>query len=234
MGHYYLAPVTLSDRQGTIGTTVPMEVLVLDGGSTSYMGVGFGRPSPKPTQFLLKAPTENAFLQLSDVVTGSMHPGFVLTPNALSIGINRANAAGFSFTKLQPFAGRPGDWHGPSVCVRFNAGKYHCNGSMLLDIGIHSMYVQAPAPQPLTSIQIVAPSKKQPFLNYTFPYPVPAEATPPAPDPSASPPIRFPKPGSSIFVNTGRYALAAAHYLYDSGCGRVGFKRVTPSKAGEL
>ncbi|HEV8022630.1 MAG TPA: hypothetical protein VGP41_15255, partial [Candidatus Lustribacter sp.] len=236
-GHYYLTSVTLSMRKGktlvTLGTTVPMEVLVVDKvchkggtcnpkGNSAYMGVGFGRPTPKPGQFLLKAPTENAFLQLRDVVTGKMHPGYVLRPNSLSIGVNRANAAGFSFTQLKPFEERPGDWRGPSACLRFNGGTYQC-GSMVLDIGIHSMFITAATPTPLDLIQIVAPSERQPFLNYSFAYPVEPGATPPAPDPNSSPrPISFSSPGET-YVNTGRYALAAANYLYDQGCGRVGF-----------
>jgi hypothetical protein len=237
-GNYYLAPVTLSTKRDgkltTLGTTVPMEVLLVDkscsksgvctAGNTSYMGVGFGRPPDKPGQFLLKTPLENAFLQLTGIVTGSMHPGFVLTPTSLTIGINRASATGFSLTPLQAFAGRPGDWNGPPACLRFDGGAYQC-GSMLLDIGIRSMFVAAPTPSPLHEIEIVAPSAVKPYLEYAFHYPVRAGATPPAPNPNASPPIAFPKPGATPYVNTGRYALAAASYLYDAGCGRVGFKK---------
>jgi hypothetical protein len=238
-GNYYLAPVTLYDSGGTheLGTTVPMEVLIVDKScrpdngkqkcepntGTSYMGVGFGRPSPAPSSGFLRSPLENPFLQLDDIVAGKMHPGFILTRDGLWIGLNRSNAKGFSFVNLKPFPDRPGDWQGPKACVRFNGQSDPC-GRMLLDVGIDSMVIQAPTPQPLTSIEIVAPSAHRPLLDYAFAYPVGAGATPPAPNPLASVPVAFGSKYPPYFVNTGRDALAASDYLYDESCGLVGFR----------
>jgi hypothetical protein len=238
-GNYYLAPVSIYDKDGTheLGRTVPMEVLVAtmacDKGksppcppaTTAYMGVGFGRPSPAPTSSagLLPTPLENVFMQLAQIVQGKMHPGFGLSPNLLTIGVNKTAATGFSFTKLDPFPGRPGDWQGPAACLRFdNAGAYQC-GHMLLDIGIDSMFITAVTPSPSPDdIEVVAPRAKRASLQYSFGYPVKPQATPPAP---TKVDFRTPGPSASIFVNTGRDALAAATYLYDAGCGRVGFKK---------
>ncbi|HVA34526.1 MAG TPA: hypothetical protein VNG31_10280 [Candidatus Baltobacteraceae bacterium] len=100
---------------------------------------------------------------------------------------------------------------------------------MLLDIGIDSMFVNASTPSPITSIQVVSPQQSAPVLSYSFAYPVTAGATPPAPNPSASPPIIFLAPSPPAFVNTGRNALAAANYFYDAGCGTVGFGSPAPS-----
>ncbi|MBV8148700.1 MAG: hypothetical protein JO092_06395 [Candidatus Eremiobacteraeota bacterium] len=238
-GNYYLAPVTLYDSGGTheLGTTVPMEVLIVDKScrpidgkqtceadkGTSYMGVGFGRPSPSPTSGFLRSPLENPLLQLDDIVVGKMHPGFILTRDGLWIGLNRSNARGFSFVNLDPFPERPGDWQGPKACVRFNRQSDPC-GRMLLDVGIDSMVVQARTPQPLTSIEIVAPTAQRPLLDYSFAYPVAPGATPPAPNPLASVPVAFGSKYPPNFVNTGRDALAAADYLYDEACGQVGFR----------
>jgi len=225
-GNYYLTPVTIKTLAGS-STTVPMEVLVTSSAgytSAKYMGVGFGRPSPKPSQPWLKAPVDNVFLQLADIVMGGMHPGYVLTKDRLAIGLNASNANGFTFNGLQPFPNRPGDWKSPPGCVEFsNSGTYQC-GSMLLDVGVDIMFV-GPSPKRVTSIAIAAPGYSSPAtaLKYAFPYPVPANATPPAPDPKAGKPVHFENPSTS-YVNTGRFALAAASYAYDASCGFVGFK----------
>ncbi|HVA34525.1 MAG TPA: hypothetical protein VNG31_10275 [Candidatus Baltobacteraceae bacterium] len=129
-GNYYLAPVTVyepsADGSEKIGTTVPMEVLVttqacaknqpcVTDTSTAYMGVGFGRPTPDPSTApgLMNGPLENAFLQLRSIVQGKMHPGFELTANSLTIGVNSATMSGVPTVQLSPFPYRPGDWDGP-------------------------------------------------------------------------------------------------------------------------
>jgi len=224
-----------------LGTTVPMEVFVAtmqcakhqvppcppDTG-TAYMGVGFGRPSPKPPRLpglpLMATPLENAFMQLAQIVQGPMHPGFVLAPDSLTIGLNRASAAGASFVGLSPYPGRPGDWQGPPACLRFDAGSYQC-GRMLVDVGIASMFVHAHAPPSIDEIEIVAPDPGHALVHYAFAYPLRPDATPPAPSPRARKPVAFVSPPAPMFVNTGRDLLAAATFLYDAGCGRAGFKR---------
>jgi len=242
-GNYYLAPVSLFDEGGKkkLATTVPMEVFVAtmqcakhrsppcppDNG-TAYMGVGFGRPSPKPPQGagspLMATPLQNAFMQLAQIVQGPMHPGFVLAPDRLTIGLDRASAAGASFVGLTPYPGRLGDWQGPPACLRFNAGPYQC-GRMLVDIGIASMFVHADVPASFDRIEIVSPDARRPLLQYAFDYPVRPDATPPAPSPRGPKPVAFVAPPAPVFVNTGRDLLAAASYVYDAGCGRAGFER---------
>jgi hypothetical protein len=231
-GNYYLAPVTLYGGGKTIGTTVPMEVLVVsqacvknvckpDTGS-HYLGVGFGRPTPAPTTGYLKSPLQNVLLQLSAIVRGTMHPGYILANDSLTVGIDRTNAAGYAFTSLAPFPGRTGDWQTPPGCIGFNGGKFQC-GTMLLDVGIDTMFVSAPTPGPVNEISIAAPDTTNPSLAYSFAYPVEPGATPPAPNPRASVPIVFQKPGAAPSFNTGRGPLAIRSYLFDSACGRTGF-----------
>jgi len=226
-GNYYLAPVALFGKDGKkkLGTTVPMEVFVAtmqctkgrvppcpaDTG-TAYMGVGFGRPSPKPPRLpglpLMATPLENAFMQLADVVQGPMHPGFVLSPDGLTIGLDRASATGASFVGLSPYPERFGDWQGPPACIRFDAGAFQC-GRMLVDIGIGSMFVHAKRPARFDTIGIVSPNAGRPLVRYAV-------------DPKTVT-IRFVHPSQPVFVNTGRDLLAAATFLYDAGCGRAGF-----------
>jgi hypothetical protein len=238
-GNYYLASVTLykSDngkKGSSIGTTVPMEVLVTkyactrgkmppscpyDDGS-QYMGVGFGRPSPSPTSRsggLIDTPLTSTFMQLAPVVEGTMHPGFIMTPNTVQVGINQASASEFPRIQLAKYPDRPGDWQGPPACLKFSTGGYYC-GHMLLDIGIASSFIHVTEipPQP-TTIEVFSPNSKNALLNYSYPSPL-ASPTPPAPTK-----VDW-IGGSENFVNTGRNALAAADYLYDAGCGEVGFE----------
>jgi hypothetical protein len=238
-GNYYLAHVTLYEsdngkKGSSIGTTVPMEILVTkyacakgetppncpyDDGS-QYMGVGFGRPSPGPTSKsggLIDTPLTSTFMQLAPVVEGTMHPGFIMTPNSVQVGINQASAAEFSLIQLTKYPDRPGDWQGPPACLKFTTGGYYC-GHMLLDIGIVNSFIHVPniPPKP-TTIEVFSPNSKNALLNYSYPSP---QASPTPPAPSKVDWVA----GSENFVNTGRNALAAADYLYDAGCGKVGFE----------
>jgi hypothetical protein len=234
-GNYYLAPVTLFGNGATIGTTVPMEVLVVTTSCTKenvctpdtgthYLGIGFGRPTPAPGTGFLKSPADNAVLQLTDMVQGSMHPGYILGKDSLAIGINETNAAGYALATLKPFVGRPGDWQTPPGCIRFGSDPFIC-GNMLLDIGIGSMFVDVARPDPMpTQISIAAPNISAPSLAYSFAYPVSPDATPPAPSGKNSAAIDFGNPQSPPFFNTGRGPLAVKSYLFDSACGRAGFR----------
>jgi hypothetical protein len=213
-GNYYLTTVTLYTNSGKV-TTVPMEVLVT--GSGNYMGVGYGRPNPGPNGFL-RDPVDNVFLQLQPIVQGTMHPGFVMTKTTLSLGLAASNANGYTFTGLQPFPGRQGDWKGPTACIGFNGAPVTCSANMLLDVGISEMYLAAPSPSPITQIAIVASNASMPSFSYAFPYPL-AGATPPAPTK-----VMLEASTSPLYVNTGRFILANANYLYDSRCGLAGFQ----------
>jgi hypothetical protein len=254
VGHYWLAPVTLIDpgQDKTIDQTIPMEILSVEFScapsqpcqpetkgrrGTALMGVGFGRPTPPPGQVYIKTPLENVFLQLQDVVEGNVQPGYILANDHLWLGLNHQDTRNFkpsSFVQLQPDTDRPGDWNGPPGCLNFNGSGFQC-GSLLVDIGIDSILASGfTTPSPLTQVNVVAPNPSQAALAYGFPYPVPSDATPPAPDPNGIAQGQaiewIPAPGSTPFVNVGRDPIAAADYLYDSGCGLVGFG--TPSKSG--
>jgi hypothetical protein len=235
-GNYYLMPVTIYNGSQA-ETTIPMEVLVLPSDSViKYMGVGFGRgsaspvpssgPTPPASSGYLRTPVQNVFLQLQDAIEGTMRPGYELTANSLSVGLNASAVNGFTFNNLDPFPNRPGDWQGEPACVMFNALPYQC-GRMLLDVGVDIMYVGPKPSATVTSIGVVAPNPSSTPLSYSFPYPVQPNASPPAPDPKASHPAIWITP-SPLFVNTGRFALAASSYAYDAACGRVGFKPQTP------
>jgi hypothetical protein len=244
VGHYWLAPVGLFGPGSgqAIDQTVPMEVLGVEficvpgsqcqtATGVALMGVGFGRPTPPPGQEYLKTPLENAFLQLQDAVEGNLHSGYILATDHLWLGLNQQGTSTFpstSFVQLKKFKQRPGDWQGVPACLTFNAQTPQC-GSMLLDIGIDSMIAAGfNTPSPLSQITVQAPNATAPILNYSFPFPVAQNATPPAPDPNGIGPgvaIQFDgvKAPATPFVNTGRDAIAAADYLYDADCGRVAF-----------
>jgi hypothetical protein len=253
IGHYWLAPVTLIDPQTDrpIDRTIPMEVLSVEyvctpgspcvsqtspaTGHTSLMGIGFGRPDVRAAHMYLQMPQENVLLQLQDAIEGTLHSGYVLSNDHLWLGLNDEATKNFgpsSRIALAPYASRPGDWEGTHGCLRMNGGDWQC-GSLLFDVGINSMIAGGfQTPSPLERVDVVAPDPSHPALSYGFPYPVPQDATPPAPNPNG---LGF---GRSIewlgsrpvpFVNTGRNPIAVADYLFDSACGVVGFAMRRPS-----
>ena len=248
-GHYYLAPVTIGDANGNVlGTTIPMEIEVVEQtcspttgckstitGGPSYMGIGFDRASNSPT--VLGLPLENPFLQLTSVVTpatgaSAMHPGYTINTSSMNIGLTPANTVNFHFEPLTKSTSVPGDWNGATGCIAFNSGTCQ-NASMLVDIGQAAMLLNGlsyPAPNPgsttpaVSKIAVTIPATS-PFLSYSFPYPSPS-GTPPAPNAQTAGTnegVNFLSTSTNPFVNTGINAIAAADYLFDSACGRVGF-----------
>jgi hypothetical protein len=229
-----------------LGTTIPMEIEVVEQscnasgactstrgtGGPSYVGIGFDREGNSAS--VMGLPLENPLLQLTNVVMANpapMHPGYVLSTGRMSIGLNAADTAHFptaGFQQLTPNPTAPGDWNGANGCIAFNGAPYQC-GQILVDIGQAAMLLNRFSyPTPVTNIAIAAPSNVSPALAYSFGFPSPS-GTPPAPTPSV-PHTDFGvqflnsiSSNSSNFANLGINALAAADYLYDARCGRVGF-----------
>jgi hypothetical protein len=257
LGHYYLAPLTLTSR-GTSVTTVPIKVLAVDKGAcaphypncvppTSFsglgmMGVGFDRgtasgpPEPgtgaRPAPVPSKAPPElsNAFLALTSVIQGSMHPGYVISSKAVTLGITAANTAGFKTVGLTAGGSGPGDWNTEPGCFSFPSisGYAPQCGTVLVDTGIDSAILGLSKSQRPASIASSIPSGEQiqialptastatPILSYSF-------TTGATGNPMAPTSIRW-AAGTAPFVNTGRNPISSYDYLFDAGSGKVGFK----------
>ncbi len=243
IGHYYLAPVTIGDaNQNALGTTVPMEIEVVEqtcspssgckstagGGGPSYMGIGFDRATNSSS--VLGLPLENPLLQLTSVVTpanpaAAMHPGYTISTSTMNFGLTASNTANFQFEPLTPSTSSPGDWNGATGCVAFNSGTCQ-TASVLVDIGQSAMLLNGLSyPNPVNKIAVAVPNATSPYMAYSFPFPSPS-GTPPAPNPNVANTnngVQFLSTITNPFANFGVNAIAAADYLYDSACGRVGF-----------
>ncbi len=234
LGHYYRVTVTFEGTQSR-AVTVPITILGVEklacdpkypkcstrGRSTQsvgVLGVGFGRK---------ESIGSNAFLQIDGMVRGSMHAGYVISGNGISLGLTAENTRGFQFIPL--IRGGGGDWRGAPGCFGFpgrSAYERMC-GTILVDTGISSMILSRAAalrPPGLkpgipdgTAIAVAAPGFDNSALRYRFSVGDHGTLTPTA--------IRWSRAtGDNAFVNTGRNAMRAYDYLYDAKCGRIGFR----------
>jgi hypothetical protein len=255
-GNDYLAPVTISVGSTKV-TTVPIKVLAISSGgcaphfpkcdpakvqkavhSVSMLGVGFDRGkqtnTPSPSRRAAAAASEtppelaNAFLALKHIVQGSMHPGYIITPKGVTLGITAADSAGFSDVSLTPGGTGPGDWNGAPGCFSFpGIRKYKSQcGTVLVDTGIASAILALPKSQrpasmkkkipKHTKVQIsVGTTGAAPAFTYGFTTGGSSPVTPTS--------IRW-AAGSPPFVNTGRDVISQHDYLFDAGSGRLGFR----------
>jgi hypothetical protein len=206
------------------------------------MGVGFDRGSaqgpPDPTTGERPAPTPskappeltNGFLALANIIQGSMHPGYVISSNAVTLGITPSDTAGFKTVGLTAGGSGPGDWNTEPGCFSFPSisGYAPQCGTVLVDTGIASAILGLPTSQRPSSIASSIPNGEQiqiqlptastanPILSYSF-------TTGAAGNPMAPTSIRW-AAGTAPFVNTGRDPIASYDYLFDDGSGKVGFK----------
>ncbi|PZS09176.1 MAG: hypothetical protein DLM70_01860, partial [Chloroflexi bacterium] len=177
----------------------------------------------------LPSELNNALLSLSAIIKGSMHPGYIVTANSVTLGVTRRNQAGYKQIKLQPKAGVSGDWSTEPGCFGFPkiSGYGAICGHMLVDTGIKYMILGLPVarrPAPIangtipngTRIAIHAPKNTGSALSSDFTVGDGAPATPAA--------VRWAN-DKQAFFNTGRNLIAKFRYLFDAGSGKVGFKR---------
>jgi hypothetical protein len=253
IGNYWLTPVSVAipSRWGgtdKVMTTVPVEVFAISKvqcnihvktckpptdqekaiAGFGLMGVGFDRGGVLPSN--------NVFLQLEDIVYGRMSPGYVFSPDQVSIGLDREDTAeGFDYVTLDPNSETAGDWRSVEGCFRFPAVSKRFCGSMLLDTGIDSMLLGVAADArpaavvdpsdskllaPGTAVDITAPEMRPWTLRDPFYY------QPNSPRLIVPKLVHWVKPPSTppyIFFNIGRTPLARFDYLYDARCGQVGF-----------
>lgn len=235
-GNRWLARVKMYVSAGDstyqlLAKTVPIEVNAVSkvvctkGGNTcdqgfSLLGIGFDRGGVPPS--------DNAFLQLTDIVKGDTSPGYVFSSDRVSIGLDASDTAGnFKEIPLQ-WDSSLGDWITPQACfsLRESGGSQRQCGSMLLDTGIDGM-IFATAERDVTlaaglDVHISAPSTPPLAMSYGFTWAGPVKKSSTiqpkflqwAVAPTTTPPV---------FFNIGRSPLAQFDYKYDARCGRVGF-----------
>jgi hypothetical protein len=233
-GHRATGPVALlgSAKAGDLPappTTVAMPFCAVDDATWTggMMGVGFGRA--------VSDPTLNVLLQLAEVHTGTMHPGYVLStrpaPN-VEIGISAARAAGFQTIPLTPSASGNGDWVATSLtgCLDLpgaSAFQQECGG-LLVDTGVPEVILWGPTDPTLggvvasgqtsvptgTAVRITTPAG--PMLSFSFVLGTGAD----------SPSAVDLRSASAFSINTGRALIVDYDYLFDARAGLVGFQRL--------
>ncbi len=198
------------------------------------MGVGYDRGV---------STAKNPFLRLTEMDKGTMSAGYELTSKGITLGVTKAMLEKYKLLQLQPGSApklqgqpNPSEWQAPTACATFpkSAKDYSLCGPLLPDTGIDYMMLtqsqdnEAPTPLNIgkqvpakTEMTITVGPSEAPVLQYTYS----VGDGPPAPKVvewrgPVSPPAH---------INTGRYVLAKADYLYDAACGHAGFKVVPPA-----
>ncbi|MEN5083245.1 hypothetical protein ABE438_12235 [Bosea sp. TWI1241] len=246
-GRWVETPVTIAGRDGTRVTTKPLPVLAverIDCGArardcqpgpaprhVAMMGIGFAREADHQPQ---STPDKNPLLNLpgqgdgqgDGKGDGASAPGrgYVVTRDAVHIGLTAANTRGFRFLPLAR-AADGADWAPLPACIALDAGAPAC-GTALVDTGVSAMYLTTPAAaaaaggklKPGTRLTIRFGSADPAAPGYTFAAGDRADAA--APD-------RIVLVGGRdrpTFVNTSVHALNVFDYLFDAAGGHVGLR----------
>lgn len=155
VGNWVVTPVTIMGAGGASITTAPLPVLAVDRieclsqardctpqdnpSRVAMMGVGFGREADRQGQ---STPDKNPFLHVSDMESGSMRRGYIVTGEGVELGLSEKNARGFQYVKLERNP-KTGDWAGVASCITLGQGQPSC-GSALVDTGVTTMFLSLP------------------------------------------------------------------------------------------
>ncbi len=225
LGHFFRASVVLEGTSGR-AVTAPVKILGVESfacdpkyptcstrgrnpDSVGVMGVGFDRKEHVGS---------NLFLSIADMSAHRMHPGYIIAADSITLGLTQANTKGFRYTSL---VRANGDWKTAPGCFGFvgRPGFENICGTILVDTGLPSMILSRARPLRPPGMQDSIPRGTR--LTFGIP-----DLTNGAMNYSADAgAIRWSNAtGSDAFANTGRAPLRRYDYLYDSGCGRVGFR----------
>jgi hypothetical protein len=247
-GEYFLAPIRFHTTGSTV-ETIPVRVLGVESSScdskyphctpeanldrVGELGVGYGnyaKTSDIPTTEV------NPFLELKAMQDSTARRGYIITRNAITLGLTASDLAAFRQVTLPKLTGPaagppglPGSWGAAPGCFALpdNGNHTRC-GTVLFDTGIATMIVGLePAQRPPTMqntipngtrIRIGIPTFTHPSLAYS----VTTGAADDALAPQGNPAARWSKSGP--FVNLGRHLLAGYDYLFDADAGHIGFR----------
>ena len=202
-------------------------------------GVGFDRTGEGT------APTEdglnqayNAFLNLTEMRSGAMRPGYVISATGVTLGLD-SGVTGFAYTDLAPTGLTQGtqtapDWQPAAGAVDVTGTRYP-TGPLVLDMGYGGGILTLPGYVPpagftkkLTVNLLnsggavrydVTPTQDQ-YLHTNLLNPNGVSLF----SPIAGTYSQNTPPQSLQFFNTGRNAFAAFQYLFDAAAGYLGLK----------
>ncbi|TGD88110.1 right-handed parallel beta-helix repeat-containing protein [Mycolicibacterium sp. CH28] len=217
-------------------STTGVEILA----PVANFGVGFDRSG------LGTAPTTdttnqgyNAFLNLSEMQAGTMRPGYVITADGVTLGLDSSVTDGgtsYAYTDLNPSGlaqdGQTApDWQPATGQVKLPAtsSQPQPTGPVVIDIGIATGILTLPAQSPSStftgpmSVDLLNSGGK---ISYTVdPTDQNNQMTATSVsyfDPLAGVYSQNMPPLSSQFFNTGRRVIAGMNYLYDAAGGYLG------------
>lgn len=220
-----------------------------------YMGVGFGQEADFQPQ---GTPDKNVLLNLTsiggkEIAAGSLNKGYIIGRQGIQVGLTAANAAGFAFAKLTPYAQYPGDWMPPAACITVNPdtnrnadGPICSSGTVLVDTGIPQSYMtvptdikfstvqQADASEPSRQIAVLAPGTAVAVNIPGLPNLIATDAFAVGGGTPVEPVQVIPWSSDQRppFINTGRHVLRQFQFLYDAANGYIGLKD-QPNPCGE-
>jgi hypothetical protein len=211
--------------------------------AVAMLGVGFDRDSSDKDSGGFKVPTGlNPFLQIEEMAQGTMARGFYIdlrTPR-ITLGLTRANTAGFRYLQLQQNCAVT-DWIAPTVWLSVPSAHIGpMEMSLLIDTGLGYSIVQAPlgvappqsAVQYLVNAHSVAArlqvADEQRVVLAVQGWDAPLYAFEvgrgdQAPE-FVSWQFGMDQDGGMPFINTSRHALSQFDYLFDDANGRLGFR----------
>ncbi|OJW25141.1 MAG: hypothetical protein BGO51_27850 [Rhodospirillales bacterium 69-11] len=230
--------------------TEPQTIVPQAGDSFLNFGIGFDRTGdgdlPENDSY---NQNYNPFLNLSQMTTGDMVAGYVLTQTGIQLGLTAANTAptaddgqsAFAYQKLipTPFAqvvASPPDWQVATGSVVLN-GTTFATGQAVLDLGIGNALLSLPSPPmpatPSSSTLLESGTLVVNLLNSFFKvgYGFSVGGTSPMVPQTVT--WSAIQPGNqdfsenvdqTTFFNTGRNALNGFNYLYDATNGYVGLQ----------
>ncbi|MGU3494480.1 hypothetical protein ACLBXM_10600 [Xanthobacteraceae bacterium A53D] len=248
-GVWVITQLTIAGADGASVTTRPMPVLAvteiaclrearncrpeMDPRGIGMIGIGFGREQDAQSK---GTPDHNPFLNVEGMgspgAPGRLRRGYVVSRNAVLVGLEARAAHGFSFVKLEQSPTYP-DWAPAPVCISVGGVTPPDCGTMLMDTGVTTMYLRvtpaqlegqtypnergAPVLNPGTSVALSMSGAKG--IGYSFN--VDDRGNPVAPEAVVL--VRSDaNPGA--FVNTSVRFLNGFDYLYDADGGHVGFR----------
>jgi hypothetical protein len=244
-GEYFLAAIRFHTTASTVDT-IPVRVLGVESsscdsnypqcapekdiGRVGELGVGYGnyaKTSDVPTTEV------NPFLELQAMQAATARRGYVITSNAITLGLTASDATSFNQVTLPKATGPPGlpgNWGPAPGCFALpdNGNDTHC-GTVLVDTGIATMIVGLAKAQRPTGVQASIPNGTQVRIglpNFTDPaiaYSVTTGATDDPLAPQGNPAARWSETGP--FINTGRHLLSEYDYLFDADAGHIGFRK---------
>lgn len=180
------------------------------------LGVGFGRDTRAET-----SPAYNPFLNLTEMVAGTMRRGYIIGRGGLALGLTGSNTTGaWAMQQLTdagtPAAGTHHDWKPLTGGFALNSGP-QLSGTVLIDTGLLNMIIEDNS---LPSSGAVATGSPMTIalgnLSYRFSTGDGGAQTPTV--------VNYARAKHGTFVNTGLRALGHYDLLFDADAGYLGLR----------